>query len=888
MFEHSDLAEQAAQNVTRNRGITYQRRDGGGYEWYPDPTRGDNSWQVLDPVRLQIEHEIEYNRLSREREGQQWATSEAEQRWGMSRRTEGWGTTWRGAAGEAGGGRFIARERAARYERLWGRMATEWQSAGVVPSMSAPMLDDGGTVEAAPGAPVAAAAGEGSAGSAAYGRRRRWNRWQYFEAGDGYEGDRFNRHRTPGGATRYYPEGEEPPTEEGGEGGGGGRTGRPWRQRVFGDIMQGAALGGIGAALAGGAFRSAVNPMEVLLSEALRGLGGTGSGLLRIGHSIIESVATGIQMAAQAGATIIGGAFSLVLGPALAGLTGMFAGVLGTMFAQAGRALGDTIGGIAQVFADTTREGTTYADTIARISTLSGLSVQSTINWTTGLRALGLSMGQSQQLLEGFGQRIEFTQARLSAFGISIQQGASGEVDSIRTLMAVRDRLAQYPDIMQRPLIRSVLGPGAEALLPAMRTPGLMERAAATEARTAPMAAEVQQIREQLTGPMAEMSLLWERLKVGFVADFAPLMAQGINGLTALWGQHKEKVLEFFHELPGRALNALARLVAWGEDMYEKWAPPIRKFWDEFRQGADTAWNAAGRLLNWIDGHPVLAAIIGGGVLGGRGGAIGAGLGAAIGGAAGHPWEGAALGLGANRALGNPLGGIGWAAAAAGIGGLSRVIQGIPGAARAAWTGLTGLAGALRSLPSTIGGALAGLRASSLGAGLGGAAGFGIGALAGSWGDQHHVGTLGQVGLGFGAAAAGAGAGFLMGGPVGAILGGLGGLAGGLWGGSSSFQRDMHGRAAMSAEVDAHQARLRGMTSAQRRRATGADGGRLSDRISQLANTMQSTLGQPLKFEPLEIKHTSTVKVDPTDRFWQELENREIEKSWHSMQVALA
>ena len=656
----------------------------------------------------------------------------------------------------------------------------------------------------------------------------------------------YRRIVSPGGRVSYRPAGGEGHREEGpqqgaGGGGGGGGIGDFLR----GGAAQGAVLGGVASSLVSSGIAGVAAPLQSLLQVALQGLGGTGAGLQQIGNAIVETLATAIRVATGVGATVLGGALGLLFGGAIAGIAGMLVGAVGGLFSQVGRALGETIGGLATIFSDTTRSALGFVDSIMRVSVLSGVGVQSMSNWVTTLRALGLSTQQATAFWESFGQRIEFTQMRLAAFGVTMTRTPTGELDAAGTLMGVRDKLQQYPDIMRRPMAQAMLGPQADALMPIMETRGMLEQA---QADLAPQAKTIQRLWEGLRVPVAEVGLLWERIKLEFIGAFVPLVSHGIRTLLDLWSTYGKEVIRWFEDLPGRAERGLTSIANWLRQMWQEHGPQLARMWDGFIRGVESARRLVETLAGFIRAHPTLTAAVTGGLIGGAPGAVGGAVGQALGGV-----PGAIGGIAAGAALNRILGG--------GI--LARGARGLlGGGARAA-----------------IGGAARGALPWGATALAAGAAGYGLDAL---WGHKERPWWQQMLRIGgdiAGGAAVGAGVGSLFGG-VGAIPGAI---AGGVIGGVGGIVHTLRGDEAVG---DAR------ASSAERRAQLGGLGpaegppSRLEQVMDALRRSWERTAEQPRE-APKKDELQITVTVAPTERFATEIATLLTAQSWRQLQVAM-
>ena len=482
---------------------------------------------------------------------------------------------------------------------------------------------------------------------------------RYHPVSEGYQGPIY--YRTPGGrylTQREYEEwrarqrerlakeyerqlsesGEsgDDSGEDTSEGAIGGSRGTQKPRRPFADLisraMQGAVLGGVGASLAGSAVAGLAALVTNALGLALEGAGATGAGVMRIANGLISLFSSSLQLAANVGGAVLGGAIGLMLGGALGaaagGVAGTIAGALGGIFSNAGRMLGETIGAAGQIMRDTAQTAVNLADNIMRLSLVSGQAVSSVSGLTTTLRLLGMGTGAAESMFGSWGQRIEFLQMRFAALGVEMARNKDGTHDWQRTLLNVHDWLQQFDPMLRQPYARALLGPDADQLMPYLQDRNQLEQAAAAADELAPRAETVKRAWDDLRIPLNEIAVGWDNLKVEFVSGFIPMIAGGIDRLTGLWSAHKDTIIAWFEELPGRTLGFLERVANGLQDLVENVGPTLSALWDGFIGGAKAAWAVLEPIINAIREHPFLTAGIGGAAIGGvRGGPGGAAVG---------------------------------------------------------------------------------------------------------------------------------------------------------------------------------------------------------------------------------------------------------------------
>ena len=481
---------------------------------------------------------------------------------------------------------------------------------------------------------------------------------RYHPVSEGYQGPIY--YRTPGGrhlTQREYEQWRERQRErlakeyerqlaESGESGDasgedtsegaiGGSRGTKAR-RPFADLisraMQGAVLGGVGASLAGSAVAGLAAPITNALGLALEGAGATGAGVMRIANGLISLFSSSLQLAANVGGAVLGGAIGLMLGGAIGaaagGIAGTLAGALGGIFSNAGRMLGETIGSVGQIMRDTAQTAVNLSDNIMRLSLVSGQAVSSISGLTTTMRLLGMSSGAAESMAGSWGQRIEFLQMRFAALGVAIAKNRDGAWDWQRTLLNVHDWLQQFDPMLRQPYARALLGPVADQLMPYLQDRNQLEQAAAAADELAPRAETVKRAWDDLRIPLQEINVLWDTLKVEFVSGFIPMIAGGIENLTGLWATHKDSIIAWFEELPGKTMGFLERVANGLQDLVENVGPTLSALWDGFIGGAKAAWAVLEPIINAVKDHPYLTAGIGGAAIGGvRGGPGGAAVG---------------------------------------------------------------------------------------------------------------------------------------------------------------------------------------------------------------------------------------------------------------------
>lgn len=419
----------------------------------------------------------------------------------------------------------------------------------------------------------------------------------------------------------------------GGTGSGGERASSPMRD-LWTRAMQGAVLGGVGASLAGAAVAGLSAPITTALGIALEGAGATGSGVMRIANGLISLFSSGLQLAANVGGAVLGGAIGLMLGGALGaaagGVAGTIAGALGGIFSNAGRMLGETIGAAGQIMRDTAQTAVNLSDNIMRLSLVSGQAVSSVSGLTTTLRLLGMGSGAAESMFGSWGQRIEFLQMRFGALGVEMAKNRDGTLDWQRTLLNVSDWLQNFDPMLRQPYARALLGPGADQMMPYLQDRGQLEQAAAAADELAPRAETVKRAWDDLRIPLQEINVLWDTLKVEFVSGFIPMIAGGIENLTGLWATHKDSILAWFAELPGTVTGYLENIANWLQDLVDNVGPTLSALWDGFIRGAQIAKDVLDAILGAVNAHPYLTAVIAGasigGVRGGPGGALAGGV----------------------------------------------------------------------------------------------------------------------------------------------------------------------------------------------------------------------------------------------------------------------
>lgn len=393
--------------------------------------------------------------------------------------------------------------------------------------------------------------------------------------------------------------------------------------------MQGAVLGGVGASLAGAAVSGLSAPITTALGLALEGAGATGSGVMRIANGLVSLFSSGLQLAANVGGAVLGGAIGLMLGGALGaaagGIAGTVAGALGGIFSNAGRMVGETIGAAGQIMRDTAQTAVNLSESIMRLSLVSGQAVSSVSGLTTTLRLLGMGTGAAESMFGSWGQRIEFLQMRFAALGVEVARNKDGTIDWQRTLLNVHDWLQQFDPMLRQPYARALLGPGADQLMPYLQDRNQLEQAAAAADELAPRAETVKRAWDDLRIPLNEIAVGWDTLKVEFVSGFIPMIAGGIENLTALWATHKDSIIAWFGELPEKTLGFLERVANGLQDLVDTYGPLLQTLWDAFIRGGQVAWSILEPIINAIREHPFLTAGIAGAAIGGaRGGPGGA------------------------------------------------------------------------------------------------------------------------------------------------------------------------------------------------------------------------------------------------------------------------
>lgn len=471
--------------------------------------------------------------------------------------------------------------------------------------------------------------------------------------------------------------------------GGGGAPGRGRQARgprdILRDALSGGVWGGIAASLSGHAVHGLAAPLTEAVGIALESAGASGAGAQRIGRGFLSLFTAGLQSMATLGGSVLGGAMGAVVGgaagSALGGLVGTVAGSIGGLFSEAGRSLGESLGGLAQIMQDTTRTVLQLSESVMKLSLTSGSSVDNANNLTTGLRALGVAPGAVQGM---FGQRKEFQQMRMGALGIPMPHG---DMD-MDALVNVGEWLQRYPGMLRPAMAQAALGPGAQPIMAELMEPGQDQLRQAAEAakELQPQTDALERAWRQLRIPVAEIGLAWDALKVSFAGSFIPSITTGIRTLTNLFTTHRRQIENWFSSLPDKVLPRLASIA----DNMERFFSRIDfgKMWEKFKEGFKTVKGLLDSIAKFIDDHPTLSKILGGvavgavtrnpalggmvagGAIGGEHGLGGGIAGAILGGAAPFllKWGGKAL-------LGR-LAGQGIAAAAAGGGGTAATAGG--------------------------------------------------------------------------------------------------------------------------------------------------------------------------------------------------------------------
>ncbi len=441
---------------------------------------------------------------------------------------------------------------------------------------------------------------------------------RYTPAPEDHEGPAFYRRETAGGV-RYMSEDQyeqyqdtdgggegEGGGEEGGSGGrgSGGRRGGAWKS-----ILRGAAIGSVGGGLAAAVAGGLAAPLHQGIALALSGGGGTGAGVTRIAGAITDVLVTGVRLAATAGGAVIGGALGILFGGAIGAIAGTVAGALGGMFSQAGRALGETVGGIVQVFQDAITSSMQLADSTMRLATNMNMSAQSAVNLTTSLQALGVAPQQVESMFGGMGRQLWMADMRLAAFGVTMQRNRDGSLDFGRTLIGIGQALDQVDPSMRPFHARAMMGPAADQLYPLTQNPQIMADMVRAQDELAPSAERIKTLWEQLYVPLNTTKILWQEIKLEFISGFLPIIRSGIGTLTNLWRMHSGTVKAWFRELPARALTGLAGIADWLQQLVQVWGPRLSTVFDGFIGSLNVSIDLVNRLANsrvgqWVIGGP--------------------------------------------------------------------------------------------------------------------------------------------------------------------------------------------------------------------------------------------------------------------------------------------
>lgn len=623
-------------------------------------------------------------------------------------------------------------------------------------------------------------------------------------------------------------------------------------QRALGGGAVGGIAGGLAASVAGGIAA----PLHQGIALALASGGGSGAGVARVAGAMVSLLTSSVRMAATAGGAALGAAFGALFGIAIGGLTGSLAGAIGGVFAEAGRALGETLGGVVQLFQDSIRSSEAFADSVMGTALRTNQSAESAANLTTSLQALGMATPQIESSFGGISNQLWIMEARLGAFGIGVERTRSGAVDWAGSLSSVSERLLQLEPRMRPFYARGMLGAGADAILPELLNPQIMADMRRSQEEMAPSAANIARLWTSLKVPLNEIAILWQNIKLEFISAFVPYVRAGIGELTNLWATHGEAVKEFFTSLPTRALSALAQIADGLQRLYSRWAPLLSSLFDGMIAGA----RALGRVLGMVRDHPAAATLLGtavGGPLGGAAAYTGSGMLQTLTGE-GDGFSGTNLALYGSGAIGaSALINRGGSAAAAVLaaqarGSAARVLGG---------AGIGGVTPLLRGLGV-----------------VGGLAGVGLSTHSAYQRAREGEGFSG-LGLG-GSVLSGAIGGLSVGGPIGALIGAIVGAGSYGIGAFAGNRRGIHDRGLAAAA---------GASLAEGGDGGSVGGGQWGDVFRRMGDVFQRVQDRAAQ-RPLKIEAEITLKqeIKPDPRFNVQLETNEILQSWRGVQLGIA
>lgn len=368
----------------------------------------------------------------------------------------------------------------------------------------------------------------------------------------------------------------------------------------------GASIGGAAGIALGGLLGTATDAVGDLLETALHSLGQTGQAAQRVGRAVCDTIISGIRAVATVGGAAVGAALGLILGPAvmaaLGAVMGMLGAAVGLVAGALGRLFGEALKATKQLLDDVTGAALEFSDAIMRIHWMSGQAVGSATQLVFALDAMGVKAGETAGIFGQWGMRAEFLDAKLGALGARLVQNRDGTTNWAQTLLLLRQRFLELPDMLRMPMLSAAVGSSAaqtlygKFMLPDQQFEAALGRGEEGR-RYSEMAERTKLVLEPILQRVRQIASL---IKLDIVTAALPAMVALLGRVEQLWEANRERIRQFAQAIPQLILTGLDLMLQGfqkGLELLPTWVEYLKTIAEVLRE----AGNALIRVLNWAD-----------------------------------------------------------------------------------------------------------------------------------------------------------------------------------------------------------------------------------------------------------------------------------------------
>jgi len=368
----------------------------------------------------------------------------------------------------------------------------------------------------------------------------------------------------------------------------------------------GASIGGAAGIALGGLLGTATDAVGDLLETALHSLGQTGQAAQRVGRAVCDTIISGIRAVATVGGAAVGAALGLILGPAvmaaLGAVMGMLGAAVGLVAGALGRLFGEALKATKQLLDDVTGAALEFSDAIMRIHWMSGQAVGSATQLVFALDAMGVKAGETAGIFGQWGMRAEFLDAKLGALGARLVQNRDGTTNWAQTLLLLRQRFLELPDLLRMPMLSAAVGSSAaqtlygKFMLPDQQFGAALGRGEEGR-RYSEMAERTKLVLEPILQRVRQIASL---IKLDIVTAALPAMVALLGRVEQLWEANRERIRQFAQAIPQLILTGVDKMLQAfqkGLELLPTWVEYLKTIAEVLRE----AGNALIGVLNWAD-----------------------------------------------------------------------------------------------------------------------------------------------------------------------------------------------------------------------------------------------------------------------------------------------